>query len=121
MADNQVGAVRFGGPLMTISAALGAAVSVYNYLSPDSGIAGTPGAVLVIVSTAILFLFGLTMMVDAVRGAALRILLAVFSLLDIVGTALAAYLLDSQALLILMLIGLLGWLLHLFRPRPAPA
>ena len=46
-----MGAVNYGAMIIASSAIIGTAVSIYNYLDPMSGIAGTPGAILVIVST----------------------------------------------------------------------
>jgi hypothetical protein len=106
----------YGARLISLAAILGAAVSLYNYFEPLSGIAGTPGAILVIASTLILFALGLIMAVD-LRSAAFRVFLAVSALLAVVGTAFAAYLLDSRVLLALMVVALLGWFIYLFRRR----
>ncbi|MDQ8726690.1 hypothetical protein [Bradyrhizobium sp. LHD-71] len=112
--------MEYGARLVSLAALLGTAVSLYNYFDPLSGIAGTPGAILVIASTLILFVFGLIM---AARpySLGLRVFLAASSLLAIVGTAFAAHLLNSRALLGLMAVCLLGWLMHLFAPRRALA
>ena len=89
-----------------------------NYFSPDSGIAGTPGAILVIASTIFLLGFGLVMRGYAGQGRLFRALVTAFAFADIVGTALAGYLLDSETLVALMMVCLVGWLAHIFRPRP---
>ncbi len=112
---------RIGAWFMAAAAVAGLAVSVANYLNPQSGIAGEPGTVLVIASTALLALFGLLMGADRRRGAFLRIFFLVSALLNIAGTAFAGYLLHSTALVVLMMAALLGWLLHLFGRRNAVA
>ncbi len=48
-------------------------------------------------------------------------MLAILALLGILGTGFAAWLLESNTLIALMAICLLGWLVRLFRPRPAYA
>ena len=116
-----MGAVtNYGARLISLAAILGAAVSIYNYITPLSGIDGTPGAIVVIVSTLILFLFGLVMGLP-LRNAACRSSLVVLTLLGIAGTAFAAYLLNSMALLALMALCFLGLLIYLFTPRAAYA
>ena len=89
-------------------------MSVANYFSPDSGIAGTPGASLVIVSTVILLAFGLIMRNDVKRGWGFRVFITAAALFDIVGTAFAGYLLNSETLVAFMMVSLAGWLIHLF-------
>lgn len=106
----------YGARLLSLAAILGTAVSVYNYFDPMSGIAGTPGAILAIAATLILFVFGL-IMATRPQNAAFRIFLAIASLLGIAGTAFAAQLLNSHTLLILMFVCLLGWFAHLGRSR----
>lgn len=112
-------AVQYGGYVISLAAILGTAVSAYNYLDPMSGIAGTPGAILVIVSTLILFFAGLLLASDGHRGAGFRAFFLTGTLIGIIGTALAGYLLNSQALQLLMAVCAVGWLLRLFRPKQA--
>jgi hypothetical protein len=112
---------KFGPWLVAAAAVAGLGVSVANYLNPQSGIAGEPGTMLVIASTALLALFGLLM--GAARSAFFRIFIMVASLLNIAGTAFAGYLLHSTALVVLMIAALLGWLFQISvrRTRPATA
>lgn len=104
-----------GAWLVAVAALAGLAVCVANYFNPQSGIAGEPGTILVIASTALLALFGLLM--GAARATPLRIFITASSLLNIAGTAFAGYLLHSTALVVLMMAALLGWLLHVVGRR----
>ncbi|MGC4026933.1 MAG: hypothetical protein QM744_18390 [Mesorhizobium sp.] len=106
-----------GAWIITVAALGGLVVSVVNFFSPNSGITGEPGTLLVIVSTALLALFGWSMTGHGPRSGFFPIFITISALLDIAGTALAAYLLHSWSLLCLMLIAFLGWLTHVFRPR----
>lgn len=119
MAVVSVKAARIGTSLLCVAAAVGAAVSIANYFSPDSGIAGTPGAILVIASSVILIALGLIMRGAAMRSRGLRVFVAAAALLDILGTAFAGYLLESETLVVAMLVCLAGWFIHLIEPRPA--
>jgi hypothetical protein len=85
----------------------------------DSGIAGTPGAILVIASSVILIALGLIMRSARSRG--LRVFVTAAALLDIAGTAFAGYLLESETLVVAMLVCLAGWFIHLIESRPRPA
>lgn len=121
MSKSGWGFLRGGAWLVALAAVAGFAVSVANYFNPQSGIAGEPGTILVIASTALLAVFGWLMSGHGWRGVFFRIFIIVSSLLNIAGTGFAGYLLHSWVLLVLMLIGLLGWLLHVFRRRGAAA
>ena len=110
---------NYGVRLISIAGILGAAVSLYNYFSAESGISGTPGAMLVVVSSAVLFLFGFAIGVERARRRSWRVVISVACLLVILGTAFAGYLLNSQALVVLMVVALLGWCLYLVQPRHA--
>jgi quinoprotein glucose dehydrogenase len=112
-------AADYGGPIVAVSAILGTAVSIYNYLNPMSGIAGTPGAILAIVATLILFAAGSILTFDQKRSVGFRVFFMIGTLIGISGTAFAAYLLNSQALQVLMAVCGVGWLLRLFRPAVA--
>jgi hypothetical protein len=99
-----------GTSLLIGAALLGVVVSVVNYVTPDNGIAGTPGALLVIVSTAALALVGFALRrryMVARRGGVLWPAIALFLL---AGTALAGWLLETAVLVALMMLAALSWL-----------
>lgn len=111
-----------GAWLVAVAAIAGCMVSIVNYFDPASGIAGEPGTILVIASTALLALFGWRLGGDGRRGVFFRIFVVTSSLLNIIGTGVAGYLLHSQALFLLMLVSFAAWLAHvLFRRRRAAA
>jgi hypothetical protein len=115
-----VKAAKIGASLLCSGGIVGAAVSIANLFSPDSGIAGTPGAILVVASTVILVALGLIMRGGTIRSRAARVFVVAAALLDIAGTAFAGYLLESEALVAAMLASLAGWFIHLFESRPKP-
>lgn len=102
----------YGAWLLAAAALVGLCLSVFYYLA-GSGIHGTPGTVLVIVSTALLLGASLVMALYRSKGLALRIFLDVATVLDVLGTGLAAYMLDAYPLVALMVIGFIGWLIHM--------
>ena len=108
----------YGAWLIVIASIAGLAVSVYNYNAADSGIAGTPGAILVIVSTLLLLIAAFVLGRD-MSGTALRVVLATLALLAILGTGFAGYLLESNTLVVAMAVCLLGWLIRLLQLRSA--
>lgn len=110
---------RSGAILVMLAALIGLGVSIVNYFSVDSGIAGEPGTLLVIASTALLAVFGWLLSGDGWRGTLLRVFIVVSSLLNIIGTGLAGYLLHSWTLLGLMILAALGWIVSQFRIRRA--
>jgi hypothetical protein len=113
---------RAGAWIIALAATAGCVVSIVNYFDPASGIAGEAGTVLVIVSTALLASFGWLLGDDGRRGMFFRVFFVTSSLLDIIGTGLAGYLLHSQALFLLMLVSFAAWLAHVFfRRRRAAA
>jgi hypothetical protein len=111
-----------GGLLIALGAGLGLLVSLWNYfaspalLAPAADVSHTPGALLAIAATLALLLAGLVLG-GAPRGPALTAFLVLGSLVGILGTALTAWLLESQLLLALMLLAAVGWLLRVATPR----
>lgn len=116
MAADEYRRSDFGAWLIVIASIVGLAVSIYNYHSADSGIAGTSGAMLVIVSTALLLFAGFILGRD-MGGGGLRAVLAALCFLGILGTAFAGYLLESRTLIAAMALCLLGWLVRLLQTR----
>lgn len=106
----------YGARFISGAGILGAALSVYNYFSSSSGIQDTGGALLVILTSVILFGLGFSIGAPG-RTDGLRKLLSALCLILILGTAFAAFLLESWTLLLLMIIAAVGWLMHALRPR----
>jgi hypothetical protein len=110
-----------GGLMIALGAGLGLLVAIWNYfaspslLAPATDVAHTPGALLAVAATLVLFLAGLVLG-GAPRHPALTAFLVIGTLVGIVGTALAAWLLESRLLLALMLVAAIGWVLRLTTP-----
>lgn len=106
---------RAGGAwLMALAAAVGLIVSAIAYFHLGSGIDHTAGALLVIIST--LLLTGAAVVLALTGGGSgwWRTLLLVLTILDVLGTGLAAFFLHAWLLLVLMVVALVGWLIATF-------
>jgi quinoprotein glucose dehydrogenase len=103
----------FGGrasALLVGSTLLGVVVALVNYFQPGNGISGTPGALLVIVSTVVLALVGFALhrrIAERRRGG---VLLHGLAFVLLAGTVFAAWLLESHVLVVLVVLAALGWL-----------
>jgi glycerol-3-phosphate acyltransferase PlsY len=102
--------------LLVAVSALGLAVSVFNYFWTGNGIHGSLGALIVIGSTLLMALASAAIAVGFARGW-VRSVLAVLILLDILGTGFAAYMLEAQILLGLMILALIAWPFSAFSDR----
>lgn len=113
---------RLGAWLIIIGAAAGLGIAIYNYFSPAgflaplSNTAGTPGALLVIGSTALMLVAGLVLL-GGTHSRFVTVFFATGVLLDVLGTGFAAILLESPPLLAAMSVAGIGWLLWIFRRR----
>ena len=101
---------RLGAVVVVLAALVGLGASIANYLNPDSGIAGEPGTLLVIASTFLLAVFGWLLSGEGWRGTLLRGFIVLSTILNIIGTGFAGYLLHSWALLGAMILAFLGWI-----------
>lgn len=106
--------------LIALGAAAGLILSLIAYTSRSSGINGTGGALLVIASSTAILLAALAIAIWPKMRGWLRGTLLFLLLLGIIGTGLAAYLLESNGLLLAMAVCLVGWLLTIMQ-RAAPA
>lgn len=86
-----------------------AAVATFN---EGNGIAYTPGTYLVLISTALMLLGSLLLALARSMPRWLGGLLTFLLLLDLLGTGLAAYLLQAEWLLGAVGAGLVAWLIH---------
>ena len=91
--------------------------SLFNYFWSGNGIHGTEGALLVVVSTLLLTIAALLIASGRIGGW-VRGLFEVLIALDLVGTGLAAYLLEAWLLLGLVALAAIAWLIHIFHPSP---
>jgi len=110
---------NLGLVLLTLASLAGLADAIFNYISADNGIHGTEGALVVVVSTALLLIASL-LIFGGLRGW-LKGLFEVLLFLGVLGTGAAAYFLEAQILLVLMVIALVGWVLQVGRNRPVTA
>jgi hypothetical protein len=99
-----------GGWLLLGSGAAGFLLSLIAYFRRDSGINHTPGALIVIISTALLVLAALAL-TRLARPAWARGMLTACLLLDVLGTGVAAWFLHAWALLAVDVLAALGWLI----------
>jgi hypothetical protein len=98
--------------LIAIPAGIGLVLSLIAYLTPHGAVAHSWGAVLVVVATALLLVASLLLAL-AEMSHWFVVLLEVLIILDIVGTGVAAYFLETYILLAFMVIALIGWIFHL--------
>jgi hypothetical protein len=100
---------RGAGWLLVAAAALGLAISIFDFFYTGNGIHGTLGAGIVIGSTALMVIAGVVIALGWARGW-VRGLLVALIFLDILGTGFAAYMLEAYILLGIMGLALLAWL-----------
>ena len=98
--------------LIAFPAGIGLILSLIAYLTPRGAVAHSWGAVLVVVATALLFVALLLIALTEIPRWFV-VLLEVLIVLDIIGTGVAAYFLETYLLLALMVIALIGWIFHL--------
>jgi hypothetical protein len=101
---------------LLIAAAAAVVVAIFYFFWPYNGIHGTPGAGLVVISSALMGAAA-ALLVFARLGRGLRGTLLVLISLDILGTGFAAYLLEADWLLAAMAVALFGWIVHLASGR----
>ncbi len=100
---------KSGSGLMLLAGAFGAAAAYYDYTTVATGLDGTGGVELVGASCLLMVLGALVVMVARGFIAGLFMLLL---LLDVIGTGVAAYFLESGMIMGAMALAALGWLLR---------
>lgn len=99
------------------AAAAGVGVALFNYFQPNNGIDGSWGALLVVASSALVLSASLVLTMFAKRVTP-RMLLGGAIFLGLIGTAAAAYFLESAVLVAIMAVALVGWLVRIsFAPN----
>ena len=97
--------------MIALASVLALAVAIYDYVTPATGIDGSDGVMLVGAAAGLMLAAALAWALFDVRGW-LRSLLVILILLDILGSALCGYFLESTGIMAAMALALLGWLLQ---------
>ena len=108
---------RTGVQILIVAAAASLVLSVFNYFWTDNGIHGSAGALLVVISSLLMLFAAAALLFAGGMSRRLRGTLVVLILFDIVGTALAAYMLEAYWLIAAMAAALVGSIVGLVSDR----
>lgn len=101
-----------GAWLIILGSVIAGAISVYDYVTPETGLIGTGGVVTTGIAAGLMFLAALTMALKPVRGSLLQSFLVIAILLDIIGSSVAGYFLESPVIMAAEALALVGWLMN---------
>ncbi|HKQ45090.1 MAG TPA: hypothetical protein VJS47_06835 [Rhizomicrobium sp.] len=101
-----------GAWLILLAALITGAICIYDYYTPETGLIGTGGVILVAVAAALMLGAALVMASVPYRSCFLQGFLVVSILLDIIGSSVAGYFLESPIILAAQALALMGWLLN---------
>jgi hypothetical protein len=105
-----------GAWLILLGSVITGAVCLYDYYSDTlgnaNGLQGTGGVVLVAGAAALMFLAALTMALKPQRSCFLQGFLVVSIILDVIGSSVAGYFLESPVIMAAQALCLLGWLMN---------
>ena len=101
-----------GAWLIILASLIVIAICVYDYYTPETGLIGTGGTILVAVAGLLMLLAALVMAWVPNRSGLLQGFLVVSILLDIIGSSVAGYFLESPVIMAAEAVGLIGWLMN---------
>jgi uncharacterized membrane protein YhaH (DUF805 family) len=101
-----------GAWLIVVASLIAMAICVYDYYTPKTGLIGTGGVVLVAVAALLMFLAALTMALKPMRSGLLQGFLVISILLDLIGSSIAGYFLESPVIMAAQALALIGWLMN---------
>jgi hypothetical protein len=101
-----------GAWLIILAALIVMAISVYDYYTPETGLIGTGGVILTAVAALVMLLAGLVVAAVPARACFLQWFLVVAILLDIIGSSVAGYFLESPVIMAAEALALVGWLVN---------
>jgi len=101
-----------GAWLIILASLVAMAICTYDYYTPETGLIGTGGAVLVAVSALLMLLAALVVAGVPNRSGFVQGFLVVSILLDIIGSSVAGYFLESPVVMAAEALALIGWLLN---------
>jgi len=101
-----------GAWLIILASLITMAICVYDYYTPETGLIGTGGVILVAVAALLMFLAALVMAFVPNRSNFVQGFLVVSILLDIIGSFVAGYFLESPVIMAAQALALIGWLMN---------
>jgi hypothetical protein len=101
-----------GAWLIVLAALITMAICVYDYYTPKTGLIGTGGVILVAVAGLLMLLAALALGLVPNRGRFLQGFLVISILLDIIGSSVAGYFLESPVIMAAQALALIGWLIN---------
>jgi hypothetical protein len=101
-----------GAWLIVLASLITIGICVYDYYTPETGLIGSGGVILVAGAAVLMFLAALVMARMPGRGSLLQTFLVVSILLDIIGSSVAGYFLESPVIMAAQALALIGWLMN---------
>ena len=101
-----------GAWLIILASLIAMAICAYDYYTPETGLIGTGGVILVGVSALLMLLASLVLAGMPNRSGLVQGFLVVSILLDIIGSSVAGYFLESPVIMAAEALALIGWLMN---------
>ena len=101
-----------GAWLIVLASLIAIAICVYDYYTPETGLVGTGGTILVAIAALLMLLASLVLALVPNRSGLLQGFLVVSILLDIIGSSVAGYFLESPVIMAAQALALIGWLMN---------
>jgi Na+/melibiose symporter-like transporter len=101
----------YGLLVLALAAIAGTALSIFNYYV-DIGINHTDGVLVVIATTVVMWIAALVMVQARSMWSWARAIILLLLLIDILGTGIAGWFLESWVLMAFMAVALFGWAAH---------
>ena len=101
-----------GASLIILASLITIGICVYDYYTPETGLIGAGGVLLVAGAAVLMLLAALAMKFLPNRGRFLQLFLVISILLDIIGSSVAGYFLESPVIMGAQALALLGWLIN---------
>lgn len=101
-----------GAWLIILASLIAIAICVYDYYTPETGLIGTGGVILVAAAAALMLLASLVVAMVPNRPCFLQYFLIVAIILDIIGSSVAGYFLESPVIMAAEALALIGWLIN---------
>ena len=101
-----------GAWLIILASLIAMAICVYDYYTPETGLIGTGGTILVAVAALLMLLASLVVATVTNRSCLLQGFLVSAILLDIIGSSVAGYFLESPVIMAAEALALIGWLMN---------